>query len=97
LFAQQNQQSSLATVSQENLQISYNYTPGSFNAQGWLNWFELHARSNLIIPSTGRLLFRDWNGVGNNICEYIITNPNNTTQLWELTDHFYQLNTHEIF
>jgi len=86
LFAQQNQQSSIATVNQENLQISYNYTPGSFNAQGWLNWFELHTRNNLSMPSSGRLLFRDWNSVGNNICEYVITNANSTTQVWDITD-----------
>lgn len=86
LFAQQTQQLALATVSQENLQINYTYTPGSFNAQGWLNWFEIHARSNLILPATGRLLFRDWNTVGNNICEYVISNANSTTQVWEITD-----------
>ena len=32
------------TISQNNPVISYTYTPGSFNAQGWLNWFEVFAR-----------------------------------------------------
>lgn len=97
LFAQQSQQSSLATVSQENLQINYTYTPGSFNAQGWINWFELHARCNLSLPSTGRLLFRDWNSVGNNICEYVISNANNTTQVWDITDPLLPVNVQGNF
>lgn len=86
LFAQQSGQSVNTVVSRENLQITYSYIPGSFNSQGWLNWFEIHSRNNLTIPNTGRLLFRDWNSVGNNICEFIIKNANSTTQVWEITD-----------
>ena len=86
LFAQQNQQTTSTVISQENFQLNYTYVPGGFNAQGWLNWFELHGRSNLIMPNTGRLLFRDWNSVGNNVCEFIITNTNSTSQVWDITD-----------
>lgn len=86
LFAQQVQQTLKTPVSQESLLVSYTYVPGGFNAQGWLNWFEIHARNNLVFPVSGRLLFRDWNSVGNNICEFVISNTTNTTQVWDITD-----------
>lgn len=85
-FAQQARQTTSTTLSQEGLQINYTYVPGSFNSQGWLNWFELHGRKNLTLPASGRLLFRDWNSVGNTICEYIVSNANSTTQVWDVTD-----------
>jgi len=86
LFAQQAQQPVQYFANQENLQISYTYSSSGFNAQGWLNWFELHTRNNLSIPPSGRLLFRDWNSVGNAVCEFVISNTNNTTQVWEITN-----------
>ena len=96
-FAHQSQQTTNATISQENLQINFTYVPGGFNAQGWLNWFELHARKNLAIPANGRLLFRDWNSVGNGICEFVISNANSTTQTWEITDPLSPVNVQGIF
>lgn len=85
-FARQSQQTSVTTISQNNIQLTYTYVPGGFNSQGWLNWFELHGRNNLILPGTGRLLFRDWNSVGNNIGEFVVANANSTTQVWDITD-----------
>lgn len=86
LFAQQAQVSSDLLFSQEALQINYTYVPGSFNSQGWLNFFEINARRNLVLPNTGQLSFRDWNSVGNNNPEYIISNVTSNTQVWEITD-----------
>ncbi|HLF47207.1 MAG TPA: type IX secretion system sortase PorU, partial [Chitinophagaceae bacterium] len=96
-FAQQAKQSSTTTLSQENLQINYTYIPGSFNSQGWLNWFELHARKNLALPASGRLLFRDWNSVGNSVCEFVLSNANTTTQVWEVTDPLLPVNIQGSF
>jgi hypothetical protein len=73
-------------VSQSNLSINYNYVPGSFNSQGWLNWFEIFSRCNLSMSGINQLLFRDWNTVGNNIGEFIIANASSTTQVWDITD-----------
>ncbi len=87
-FAQQSQQIANNPISQEIFQINYSYLPGGFNAQAWLNWFEIHARSNLSLNSTGRLLFRDWNSVGNNFGEFVIGNVNNSTQVWDITNSF---------
>lgn len=86
LFAQQSQQVSDVLSIQENLQVNYTYIPGAFNAQGWLNFFEIHARRNLVLPNSGMLAFRDWNSVGNNICEFIISNATSTIQVWDVTD-----------
>ena len=86
LFAQQVQLSSDVVITQDVLQISYTYVPGSFNSQGWLNFFEINARRNLVLPNTGQLSFRDWNSIGNNILEYIVSNVTSNTQVWEITD-----------
>ena len=96
-FAQQARQTSSTTLSQENLQINYTYVPGSFNSQGWLNWFELYARKTLTLPASGRLLFRDWNSVGNSVCEFIVSNANNNTQVWEVTDPLSPVNVQGNF
>ena len=88
LFAQQSQQQSDILLSQESLQVNYTYLPGGFNSQGWLNFFEIHARRNLVLGSNGQLPFRDWNSVGNNICEFIISNATSNTQVWDITDPF---------
>jgi len=59
LFAQQTQQSSELLLSQESLQITYTYLPGGFNSQGWLNFFEMHARRSMVLSNGGQLPFRD--------------------------------------
>jgi len=67
LFAQQATSFFSTIVSQNNPTVSYTYNPGSVNAQGWLNWFELFARRNLSLNGVSQLLFRDWPSIGNNI------------------------------
>jgi len=88
LFAQQSQQQSDVFLPQESLQVNYTYVPGGFNSQGWLNFFEIHARRNLVLSNSGQLPFRDWNSVGNNICEFVISNVTSNTQVWDITDPF---------
>jgi Peptidase family C25 len=86
LFAQQSQQLSDILLSQGALQINYTYVPGGFNSQGWLNFFEIHARANLSLSNNGQLPFRDWNSVGNNVGEFIVSNVTSSTQVWDVTD-----------
>ncbi|HRO70812.1 MAG TPA: hypothetical protein PK951_10545, partial [Chitinophagaceae bacterium] len=86
LFARDATHTAVANISQSNPLISYTFTPGSFNAQGWLNWFEIFSRRQLIISDTGPLLFRDWLSVGNNIAEFLIGNAISSTQVWDITD-----------
>ncbi|HEX6172222.1 MAG TPA: type IX secretion system sortase PorU [Chitinophagaceae bacterium] len=88
LFAQQSQTQSDILLPQESLQINFTYVPGGFNSQGWMNFFEIQARRNLVLNNSGQMSFRDWNSVGNNICEFIIRNAINNTQVWDVTDPF---------
>ena len=86
LFAQTVTNTALTTVSQSDLDITYTYVPGSFNSQGWLNWFELFPHRQLSMNGLNQLLFRDWASVGNNIGEYIISNASTATRVWDITD-----------
>src|SRR4030095_1417655 len=86
LFAQQSQQLSDVLLPQESIQVNYTYVPGGFNSQGWLNFFEIHARRNLVLNNNGQLPFRDWNSVGNNICDFVVSNATSNTQVWDITD-----------
>ena len=83
-FAQQatNLINGIATTN--NISISYSYVPGSFNAQGWLNWFELFALRNISLNGINQLLFRDWLSVGNNIAEFIVSSASAGAQVWEI-------------
>jgi hypothetical protein len=85
-FGRETTQLSPAILSQPAITIGYTYNPGSFNAQGWLNWFELFYRQQLSLNGINQLGFRDWASVGNNTGEFIIANAGSTTQVWEVTD-----------
>jgi len=85
-LAEEKQSTANANASQPNFTLSYHYIPGSFNSQGWLNWFEIFSRRNLSLNGTDQVLFRDWNSVGNNIAEFVISGSNSTTQVWDITD-----------
>ncbi len=70
-----------------NIRITFTYIPGSFNAQGWLNRFELSGRRDLSLNSVNQLLFRDWASVGpNNNGEFIISTATAATKSWDITD-----------
>ncbi len=75
-----------ANVSQPDLSITYSYVPGSFNSQSWLNWFEVFSRCNLSMKGIDQLLFRDWNSVGNNAGEFVISDANSATEVWDVSD-----------
>jgi hypothetical protein len=85
-YANQVQQEASFLLFQPSIQVNYTYVPGGFNAQGWLNFFELHSRSNLVLNNGAFLHFRDWNSVGNNACEFVIGNSGSNTQVWDITD-----------
>ncbi|MGZ3989908.1 MAG: type IX secretion system sortase PorU [Flavisolibacter sp.] len=66
--------------------VTLSYTPGSFNSQGWLNWFELFCRRKLALPSSGQLLFRDWNSVNPGGAAFVLSQADPDTQVWDVTD-----------
>ncbi len=87
LFAQQATGVFPASSSNSSNNVGFTFLPGSFNAQGWLNWFELFCRRQLTMLGTSQLLFRDWQTVGpGNLAEFIINDAPASTQVWDVTD-----------
>ena len=77
---------SFSTV-QSPLTVQFNYAPGSNNAQGWLDWFTIHARAALSMNGVTQLHFRDWNSVGpGNTGQFIISQAGSGTQVWDVTN-----------
>ncbi len=68
-----------------NIDVTYTYVPGSFNAQGWINWFELFTRRTISLNGTDQLLFRDWTSVNQGNAEFVVAAANSNTQVWEVT------------
>jgi len=69
------------------LTLSYQYTPGGYNAQGWLDWWELSGRGALSLEGLVQLQFRDWNSVGNgHIGGFSLQGADAVTQVWDVTD-----------
>lgn len=85
-FAIETTRSASFNVSQPNLSLNFSYVPGSFNAQGWLNWFEIFSRRQLSMANTNQLAFRDWRSAGSIAGEFVIANANNGLQVWDVTD-----------
>lgn len=86
-FAVNTQQQNSGLSGLSSLNITYTFVPGNFSAQGWLNWFEIHGRKNLIFSGADQFSFRDWRTVASvSINEFIITNATATAQVWEVTD-----------
>lgn len=65
--------------------ITFTYTPGSFNSQGWLNWFRVFCRQPLRFSSK-QLLFRDWLSVNNAAANFSIETTDVNAQVWEVTN-----------
>jgi hypothetical protein len=86
LFARQAQQADQFALPANASAINFTYTPGSFNSQGWINWFEFFTRRSLNLPPGRQLLFRDWNTVGQGAVEYLIGNAPAGTQVWDVTE-----------
>ena len=87
LFAQQATSVFTGSSVPANPTLTFTYNSGSFNSQGWLNWFEAFTRRNLSMTGVDQLLFRDWPSVGNNnAAEFIISNASSSTQVWDVTD-----------
>ncbi|MFT3932939.1 MAG: type IX secretion system sortase PorU [Chitinophagaceae bacterium] len=85
LFARSNQ--SVATFNPAStLSMQYSFTPGGSGAQGWLDWFEVFYRKNLVFNNSEQLPFRDWKSVAaGNIARYTIQNAA-AAQVWDITN-----------
>lgn len=69
------------------LSIGVQFTPGGYNAQGWLDWWELSGRGTLSLEGFAQLQFRDWNSVGNGrIGAFTLRGADASTRVWDVTD-----------
>jgi Peptidase family C25 len=75
------------------LSLSYNFSPGGINAQGWIDWFEIFCRRSLTLTNKDQLLFRDWNSVasGNNAEFHLQNSAGQAVQVWDVTNIFMPL------
>ena len=68
--------------------VRFDFVPGSLNAQGWLDWFELSGRRELSMGGSRQLLFRDWNSVGSgNVGQFNIRNAVSSV-VWDVTEQY---------
>jgi len=88
LFAQQVQQEATTTLNQNMATLSYTFASSGFNAQGWIDWFEVFYRRQLVLPANASLSFRDWSSYGTAAVEYKIAGANASTQVWDVTDPY---------
>ncbi len=77
--------SGAATLPDTTLSISVQYIPGSFNSQGWLNWFEIFSRRLLVFAPGHQLSFRDWQSTGNPAIRFRVSNANAAMQVWDVS------------
>ena len=87
-FARQAEQGSSLPLSQPTVTVSFTFTPGSFNSQGWLNWFRFFCRRNLVLGAGKQLSFRDWASVGYPAAEFLLSVPDAPADVWDVTDPF---------
>ncbi|HVU58914.1 MAG TPA: C25 family cysteine peptidase, partial [Puia sp.] len=77
----------VAVQGQGPLTLSYQFTPGGYNAQGWLDGWELSGRGALSLAGLAQLQFRDWNSVGNGaIGTFSLQGADVQTRVWDVTD-----------
>ena len=88
LFAQQVQQEGSVVLNQNTAALTYTFSSTGFNAQGWINWFEVFYRRQLVLPANASLSFRDWSTYGTAAVAYQITGANAAAQVWDITDPY---------
>jgi hypothetical protein len=68
------------------IQLKFNFIPGSVNAQGWLNKFELNVRRKLDLSAQIQLCFQDMRSVGTGqTVTFSIAGADATTRIWDIT------------
>jgi hypothetical protein len=86
-FARMDSATAVFEVSSTAVDLSFDYNPGSANAQGWLDWFELFYERQLSMASVDQLAFRNWTVTGTgNRAAYNITDASSDVQVWRVTN-----------
>jgi hypothetical protein len=78
---------SSANLSDSRLSVGFAFTPGSANAQGWLNRLELSFQRMLDMSGQGQLRFRHWQGLAPGVfAEYRLLSAASGLRVWDVTD-----------
>ncbi|HEV7331839.1 MAG TPA: type IX secretion system sortase PorU [Flavisolibacter sp.] len=88
LFAQEARQTSGVPLNETTATVTFSFSPGSVNSQGWINWFRFFGRRSLVLPAGQQLAFRDWQSVGNAAVQFSLSVPDANAQVWDVTDPF---------
>jgi hypothetical protein len=81
------QGSATVTLSEPRLNVGFAFTPGSPNAQGWLNRFDLSFLRQLDMAGLSQLRFRHWQGLATGaVAEYRLLNASTGLRVWDVTD-----------
>lgn len=86
-YAHGNNSAAQTTVNSNNLVVEYEYNKPNSSAVGWLNFFEIQAKSKIVYDGN-QLSFRnkDITGSSESIAEYRIQSPNNSLLIWNVSD-----------
>jgi hypothetical protein len=86
-YAHGDNSSTLTKVNSNNLTVEYEYSKPNSSAVGWLNFFEIQAKSKIIFNGS-QLTFRnkDISGTTESITEYRIQSPNSNVLIWRVGD-----------
>lgn len=70
-----------------NLNLTYQFTPGNPTAQAWIDWFEITGRASLSLTANAQLLFSDWASVGpGNNTEFRIQPAPAGSTVWDVSN-----------
>ncbi len=70
------------------MNLVFSFSPGSANAQGWIDWFTIFARRQLSMAGVKQLSFRDLNAVSpGNSGRFNLAAAGAGTTVWDVTDH----------
>ena len=80
-------QEGMAVPQSGSISLNYQFNGSGVNAEGWLNWFEVHCTRNLDMQGLSILHFRDTivQPTGVNV-EYRLSNPSSNIMIWEISD-----------
>ncbi len=84
-YAKISTKSNIFSSNNKNINIDISYIPSVSNSIGWLDYFEINARSNLKMHDS-QMLFRDINSLGDNNISKFIIEFNSSISVWEITE-----------
>ena len=77
------------TAPSEKFSLKISFTPVGNSAEGWLDYFEIHARRNLTFNAGQQMCFRDMKTFApEKITKFTLQNTSPQTTIWDVTDFY---------